>query len=405
LSIRERRLYYSDSYVTEFTSRVAQCCAHGDEYHVVLEQTAFYPTSGGQPHDTGRLNDVQVLDVFVDGEDVVHVTKEPLDIGTFVTGVIDWERRFDHMQQHCGQHILSACFEQDVDVDTVGFHLGNEIVTIDLAVSELDERILRAVELHANEIVWANYDIEARFVNEEELKAISLRHQPKVNQDIRIVSIGNFDHNACGGTHPRRTGEVGQIKILKTEKSRHGVRVTFVCGKRALVDYQNKVEILQTIGGQLSTGIPELPDSVGKLQARTLQLQKTVDGLKQELAAYRVEEYLKHASVVRDGLATLVRAVEPLSDVQELKTYANACVQRIDHSKYFVVLYGCVQERIHFLVVSSGDMDANAWLKSFLADCGGKGGGNAKSAQGSVPLDCEFRAEVWRQRILEKLGV
>lgn len=230
------KLFYQDQYMRSFTARLQKSDRdEKDRFYVVLDQTAFYPSGGGQPHDIGTLNGVNVCDVEeVDGE-VRHYLEEPAEIHKEFTGEIDWNRRFDHMQQHTGQHILSAAFEEEFSYKTVSFHLGAEICSIDLEAESLTDKEIGRVESIANNIILENRPVETRWVTEEELSNFALRKEVSVSANIRLVIIPDFDYNGCGGTHPDSTGQINSVKILHWEKQKKNkIRVYFVCGSRVL---------------------------------------------------------------------------------------------------------------------------------------------------------------------------
>ncbi|MGG1684419.1 alanyl-tRNA editing protein [Pseudalkalibacillus sp. NRS-1564] len=216
------KLFYQDPYITTFTAeKWEQFTDDANRSYVVLDQTAFYPTGGGQPYDSGTINGVQVLDVEeVDGE-VRHYVDGKLPEAEHIHGDINWPRRFDHMQQHTGQHILSAAFEDQLGYSTVSFHLGQEVCTIDLNVATLDDDEVRAAEKFANNVVQQNLPIETKWVSEEELANYTLRKQLAVSEDIRLVMIPDVDYSGCGGTHPSSTGQVQAVSILKIEKQKN----------------------------------------------------------------------------------------------------------------------------------------------------------------------------------------
>jgi alanyl-tRNA synthetase len=401
LGIREERLYYADSYLWEFQGMVVDARQDGEKWHVRLDQSAFYPTSGGQPHDTGTLNDVPVVDVFIEDGAVFHTVTKPLSIGEKVVGHIDAKRRLDFMQQHCGQHILSRCFEDLMDVETVGFHLGAEWVTIDLNVQRLSWADIERAEWRANEVVWENRPVSARFVTPEELVHFSLRRPPKVTEDIRIVSIEGFDDNACGGTHPSATGAVGAIKVVKSESMRGGVRLTFVCGARALADFQKKTSVLREVGQALSTGVDELLPTVQKLQSNAVRAQKQIDEAKEAVAEATARELIAKAAVLDNGTHVVVHALHGSADFADLKRLgAKICQAFGDGVPACIAVVGEAGERLMVQLLSSApSLPANEWFKASVAPLGGKGGGNRQAAQGSVALS----AEVTVDRVLHRL--
>ena len=229
------KLYYQNQSMRAFRSKLKRM--DQDEkgrIYAVLEKTAFYPTGGGQPHDTGTINGVYVYDVEEAEGEIRHFIEERLEVDSECVGELDWERRFDHMQQHAGQHILSAAFEQVCGYQTVSFHLGKETCTIDLHTGALREEVAFQAEQLANQLILENRPIEAKWVTQEELSQYSLRKDLSVSENIRLVIIPDFDYNGCGGTHPESTGKVSSIKILHWEKQKGHARLHFVCGNRVM---------------------------------------------------------------------------------------------------------------------------------------------------------------------------
>ncbi|GAI24926.1 unnamed protein product, partial [marine sediment metagenome] len=235
-----KRLYYEDSYLKEFRAKVLKKIKIDNRLAVVLDETAFYPTSGGQPYDKGVIQDVPVVEVVEEGDEIIHILKEELKekINSEVVGKIDWKRRFDHMQQHLGQHILSGALMKLWGVETVSFHLGEEVCTLDIAKEKLTEEEAKKAEECTNEIIFDNRPVKCYFVEgEEELERSNLRKVPEKTGKIRIIEVEDFDLSACGGTHCQATGEVGMIKITKWEKRGEKIRLEFICGRRAWKDY------------------------------------------------------------------------------------------------------------------------------------------------------------------------
>ncbi|WP_347177957.1 alanyl-tRNA editing protein [Sporosarcina thermotolerans] len=310
------RIYYQDAYLKTFTAWVIHRSedANGRPY-VVLDNTAFYPTGGGQPHDTGTINGVRVIDVEeLDGE-IRHFLEEDLPSGEEVKGVIDWERRFDHMQQHAGQHILTAAFVEYFGFQTVSFHLGNGVVSIDLDVEDVSADQLAAVEKLANGIILENRPIETKWdPTEDELTQFSLRKQLAVTDEIRLVIIPGFDYNGCGGTHPNSTGQVGLIKILSTEKQKRQVRVHFVCGGRVLQQLGRKHEELAIASRLLSAPEDGVGHAIEKLLVTNQVLEKSLEDTKVALLEFEASELL----VSRSG-----RIVELLFPLKQCRNFKN----------------------------------------------------------------------------------
>ncbi len=273
----QQRLYLQDSYLREFHADVVARATLTDHPAVTLSATAFYPTAGGQPNDLGTLHDSQVIDVMADNGTVWHLLDKPLTTAA-VRGTIDWARRFDHMQQHTGQHILSQAFIVTAAAETVAFHLGMTACTIDVNRTDLTPAHIEAAETLANQVVFDDRAVTARFVTPADLSTIPLRRPPKVSEDIRIVEIDGFDWSACGGTHVRRTGEVGLIKVIRLDRRGPETRIEFLCGQRALADYRHKQVTVQGLMNRLSTGEDDLLAAVerlaDKLQASQRQLRE-----------------------------------------------------------------------------------------------------------------------------------
>ena len=293
-----KRLYYTDSYTTQFKAQIIERLDYKGVPAVVLNQTYFYPTSGGQPFDTGSLSGVSVTDVFVRKEDgaVIHLLENAIPTDD-VTGNIDWGRRFDHMQHHCGQHILSRAFIEVADAPTVSFHLGPESCTIDIDAAELSTDNLEQTEALANVIVQENRPVEVSQVTLEKAQSMPIRKLPPVSDElVRLVNITDFDLTACGGTHVAHTGEIGLIKITKVERRKKILRVEFLCGQRAIADYGRKLTVIQTLTKNLSTGQEKLADSVEKLQQESKSLGR-------ELRALKREKFEQIAKTLEPGLS------------------------------------------------------------------------------------------------------
>ncbi|WP_322798646.1 alanyl-tRNA editing protein [Thermoflexus sp.] len=294
------RLYWLDPYLQRFTATVIAFTEHNGQPAVILDRTAFYPTGGGQPHDRGALNGIPVVEVIEQDTDgaILHILARPLETRE-VEGHIDWERRFDHMQQHTGQHILSQAFLRITGAQTVSFHMGEEMITIDLDQIGFPPEAIEAVEGLANQVVLEDREVRTRFVEAEEVEGLGLRRPPKVEGRIRIVEVADFDWSACGGTHVRRTGEVGPIKIVKLERRGNETRVSFLCGWRALRDYWRKHRLLLESAGALSVGEAMLPEAIRALQAELKEARKALTALQElylDLALPGLEQKVQPAS-------------------------------------------------------------------------------------------------------------
>ncbi len=371
------RLYYVDPYCKSFTARVVE--ASQDEQgqaYVVLNNTAFYPTGGGQPNDMGTLNGIPVLNVEeVDGE-IRHTVAESLDFASDVEGIIDWKRRFDHMQQHAGQHILSAAFVELFKFPTISFHLGKEIVSIDLDVEEVSPEQLNAVERLANDIIVANRPIETKWVTENELDQYSLRKQLAVTDEIRLVIIPDFDDNGCGGTHPSSTGQVSALKILSTEKQKRKVRVHFVCGGRVLQQLQQKNNELAVASKLLSAPEDGVAEAVQKLLATNHSLEKSLEEAQDTLLAFEAKELLNTQA------QGIVKAIFTGRTVQQLQKLAKLLVTADD--AVIALLVAENADRLQFVAARGASVETSMKLVSAAALplINGKGGGNDAFVQG-----------------------
>ena len=390
------RLYYLDPYLRAFDATIERVEARGDLVAITLDRTAFYPSSGGQPFDTGLLGASRVVDV-VDEEDgsIVHVVEHVMDAGApslqtgaSVHGEIDWPRRFDHMQQHTGQHVLSAAFDRLFDVRTVSFHLGAAVSTIDLA-REMSAAEIAAAETEANRIVWEDRPVGIRFATAEEAAAMPLRKEPARSGTLRLIDVEGFDLSACGGTHVSRTGGVGVIAIASWERFKGGQRVSFLCGGRALESYRVLRDSVAGAVRMLSVLPAELPQTIERMQAEAKAQHRTVVALQTDLARYRAEELARSAEEVPVAseaspsgwrTARLV-ALAVDTDAPGLKALASAVVSR---PGYIVVLVSLSGPPVVTAIARSVDVNLSAQnlLSALLATFGGRGGGKGDFAQG-----------------------
>jgi alanyl-tRNA synthetase len=375
------RLYYNDPYLREFEAVVRDVSRKGDRLVVSLDRTAFYPTSGGQPFDTGTLGPYSVIDVLDEnGGTIDHVVADvsgdSLTAGQTVKGAIDWNRRFDHMQQHTGQHVLSAAFDKLSGVRTVSFHLGAESSTIDLA-RETTPAEIAAAESEANRIVWEDRPVAIRYATAEEAAAMPLRKESLRGGTLRLIEVDGFDLSACGGTHVARTGAIGIVAVGSWERFKGGQRVEFLCGVRALARFRSQRDAIAG-GVRLLSVLPdELPASIERLQSDAKQQKRSIVALQNELAKFRAEEIASSAEQL-SGVQVVLRAVD--ADANGLKSLATAIVARPGH---FVVLTSAVSPAL-IVVARSSDVTvgANEILSSLLKQFGGRGGGRPEFAQG-----------------------
>jgi alanyl-tRNA synthetase len=375
-----QRLYYADSYTTTFDAQVTEKVTYADAPAVILDRTYFYPTSGGQPHDLGTLNDHPVTDVVIRESDgaVLHVLAADL-VGGRVRGQVDWARRFDHMQHHTGQHILSQAFIELAKAETVGFHLSPDNVTIDLDKPGIKPATIQAAEARANQIVTENRSVRAWFPTDDELTTLKLRKVPDVDGKFRVVEINGFDVNACGGTHISRTGEIGLIKVLRVEKRGDGVRIEFRCGGRALADYQQKHALLSQLAADLTTGHTEIPAVLNKLREENKALQRELRALKNVLLEHEAAQLWQNG--VQIGALRLVMQLFDQRDAADVRQLVQNLVQR----PATIALCGAAGEKAQLIFGRSDDLphDMVLALKQGLAVWQvDRGGGRPSFAQG-----------------------
>jgi alanyl-tRNA synthetase len=392
--VATERLYQRDPYRIEFDALVIESLTVDGQPAVILNATCFYPTSGGQPHDTGSLAGSSVIDVVEVGDRVVHVLTTPVELG-LVHGSVDWPRRFDHMQQHTGQHILSQAFERILGAETVSFHLGSAVSTIDLALAALDVEAMHEVEDLANRVVLENRPIDIREYEESAISALHLRKPPVVHGLIRVVAVADFDTSACGGTHLRSSGELGSILIRRWERRRGQIRVEFLCGWRALHDHRALNRIAHTLASQLSTAVEDAPATVAKLVEAGQAHERQVSDLCRRLVDCEIPALLAEA---RDS-GCVVRRVLHGYDVNTMRYAA----QRLTQEAGIVALLGVTEPAPQVCFARSADLPGHMGqlLRSVLAPFGGRGGGEAHIAQGGgfPAADIETVLQVAHERL------
>jgi alanyl-tRNA synthetase len=370
------RLYYKDSYLREFRARVVYRSDDGATLY--LDRTAFYPTSGGQPNDLGAIDGTAVLDVVDDGERIAHRMASVVKTAD-VECHIDWPRRLDHMQQHSGQHLLSAVFIEQFSIETVSFHLGQEISTIDLEVQAVDMEKVMGAERRANEVVWENRPIAVTY--EDASAAADLRKPSDRGGTLRIVSIQDLDRIACGGTHVRLTGEIGPVLIRRLEKIRNHVRVEFLCGMRAVRRARADYTALARIAQSFSTSMDETPAVAASQVEAARDSERIKRKLEMELARYQGRELYEATAPDATGVRRAVRRL-PKGTMDDLRALAQNFTAQPK-----AVFAGVIEQPPAVLLAASADagLDAGKTLQPLLAQAGGRGGGNARMAQGSVP--------------------
>ncbi|MGG1640477.1 alanyl-tRNA editing protein [Paenibacillus sp. NRS-1782] len=365
------KLYYSSPTLTEWETHITRSMERDGGYVVMLEETAFYPHGGGQPCDTGTIQGVPVVDVFLEEGDIWHRV-ECLPEGEKVACTLDWERRFDHMQQHSGQHLLSAICLELLGARTESFHLGQEYATIDVNCSELTPAQLSAIEQEVNRQIYSNRSIQSYVVTKEQLKDIPLVKMPKVTEDIRIVEIEGIEYNACGGTHVGRTGEIGMIKCLKWEKQKGLARIHFKCGVRALQDFNESLQILDVLSARFNTGRKEVLTRFEKWDQEHKQLKAQVDILQEENTSYQAAELL---SAVQGNVLAHIFEQKTLQELQQM------AVKLTSEHDLLVILATTAENKIILTHSGTQDVACGAYFKEHLGAFQGKGGGSNQSAQ------------------------
>jgi len=373
------RLYYDDSYLKRFRAQVVERSPDGCD--VYLDRTAFYPTSGGQPHDTGWIQGVAVTEVADEGERILHRLARPVEGGE-VDCELDWDRRFDHMQQHSGQHLLSAVLHQLHNAPTISFHLGREISTIDVGLAALEPARLKEAERRANEIVFENRPIRVHY--QEASEAEGLRRASGREGLLRIVEIEGLDRSACGGTHVRHTGEIGVVLLRRTEKIRSNLRIEFLCGRRAVARARADYDALAEIARLFSAPLDEAPALVAAQQARLVEAEKARARLALQAAEARGRELYRSTAADAAGVRRLVRHSPAGGPGEELRAEAQGFT-----ASARAVFLSTFDEPPSVLLAVSEDLglDAGRLLKTLLAEAGGRGGGTARMAQGSLPRE------------------
>jgi alanyl-tRNA synthetase len=373
------RLYYTDAYLRDFDARIV--VRANDGCTVYLDRTAFYPTSGGQPFDKGTLAGIAVTDVLDEGDRIAHILESPAPpAADTVHGEIDWARRFDHMQQHTGQHLLSAIFADTYKLETVSVHFGAESSTLDLDTDSLPQTTLLAAERLANLAVAETRAVTVSF--EDAATVTGLRKPPPREGELRVVSIDALDRSACGGTHVRSTAEIGPILLRRTERVRKATRVEFICGLRAVRAARSDYELISALALSLGVAPAEL---IAKTQAQGEELRAAQAARRDaasQLDGYRARELFDATPPDMAGHRR-VMVHRDVGSVEELRSLAQAVVG-IGHARFIGTLES--PPTIVFATSNSpGGVDAGAVLKTQLAHHGGRGGGNARIAQGTVP--------------------
>ncbi|HEX7999236.1 MAG TPA: DHHA1 domain-containing protein [Pyrinomonadaceae bacterium] len=380
------RLYYNDSHLTEFEARVTSVGELADtggttRVALTLDRTAFYPTGGGQPSDMGLLNETRVLECVDADEHVLHLIEGPrLEVGTTVSGRVDWPRRLDHLQQHTGQHILSQAFVQLFDAETRSFRMSEKTAEIDVALDNAsDERIEQAVEL-ANSIIWEDRRVQVRQVTKEDAAQLPLRKDSEREGELRIIEIEGFDLSPCGGTHAARTGEVGIICVRSWERAKGLARIEFVAGARVLRDYNQANQTARQIASLFSAGRDEAAASVLRLLEENKQLLRQVRALEEVTTRTEAEELLKEAREAAGG----TQLVSHIFDNRTADSLKKISLSVITRPRVVALLGSRDQDTARLVFARSADApgDMNALMREACQMLDGRGGGKPDMAQG-----------------------
>jgi alanyl-tRNA synthetase len=410
------RLYYHDSFLKEFEANVVSCEREGDRWKVVLDRTAFYPASGGQPHDTGRLGDAQVLEVVEElhgpadaqksvADGIIHYTSAELPAGP-VAGKIDWQRRIDHMQQHTAQHLLSAAFIELFGFQTKSFHLGTVTSTIDIEAPSIQPKHLEAAERRTNEIILEDREVVIRYGTAQELADAGIRKTVEREGVLRAIDIAEFDRQPCGGTHLARTGQAGLLLIRKLERRRDLWRIEYVAGYRALAAARSDFATLTQAAAVLTCALPEVPAGISKWQDERRAAQSSAKKMEDRLAQLEARELLaQQAAAAPAGHdaaagASLIAAVLDDASASYLGILA---AKLVAESKVVAFLASRSAGQVVFAQTPDAlpaTVDLGALLRESIKEFGGKGGGNRNFAQGSLPNAADAAKAIERAKSL-----
>jgi len=371
-----KRLYYENPNLLEFEALIEATGRDNDCWYTVLDRSAFYPTSGGQLHDIGVLNDIELVEVIEDeGGEVRHLSRHKVgEIGAKVTGLINAERRWKHRRMHTAQHIFSQAFIELAEHTTVSVHLGEEYGALELDISKLPEDILGAAERLSNEKIMENLPIEIIFVDADEAARLPLRKLPDRKGRVRIIKTGEFDYSACGGTHCNSSGEIGLLKIIGTEKIRNHILVRFLCGAQALSDYARRYEVTDCLARQLTCNINDLCSRTDQIIEDNKSLRKEIGRLNRELLPTRVEGILQGR--FRAGKHDVICSLTDLTDSGEVSPLARTLAERI---KGVVMLVN--EDRLTVVVTQSSGLHAGNIARAICQATGLKGGGGQFNAR------------------------
>lgn len=382
------KLFYEDSHKMTFSAVVKECRQAGDVYEVVLDRTAFFPEGGGQYADTGMLDGVRVLDVRETGDVIYHIAEGPLDIGAEVEGTIDWEERFSKMQQHTGEHIVSGIVNRRFGYRNVGFHLASDYCTMDFE-GEISREELREVEWEANNAVAANLPVQVSYPTKDMLYAMEYRSKIDIEGQVRIVTIPGYDVCACCAPHVNQTGEIGLIKLVQMQNYKGGVRVTMLCGFRALRDYSKKEESVKGISAALSAKADDVVQAVERLKEENALLKGRAADLQRQILGYKVKG-------IPEG-ERVVCLFEPDLTADAPRELVNLV---LESGKGFCAVFAGNEKEGYRYVIGSKCMDVRELCKVLNGKFNGRGGGKPEMVQGSLMGE----EEKLRETVLSECG-
>ncbi|MCF6460623.1 alanyl-tRNA editing protein [Clostridium sp. Cult3] len=395
------KVYLENPYLRQIDARIVDKKYVNNKYYIKTNKTIFYPNlAGGQPGDKGTINGVEVLDTYEEGHDIIHVVKDNVHSDKAQLS-IDWENRFDYMQQHSGQHLLSSAFYKLYNGETVGFYIGKEYVYIDVDIPSISEVEIDKVEEFVNKIIFSNFQIKSYIIEKGDMDKIPVRKDPIVNSNIRIVEIDGIDFSPCCGTHLRNTGEIGLIKIRKVENYKGNIRVEFVCGNRALLDYTWKNRYIREIGNLLSTKDKDVYDRVINLYSQKESLKKENRILREELYEYKAQELLKKARLIK-GVNFICYKYDDM-EFREI----NSMVSYLNSLENYILIFGVHNKKqSNFIVSRSTNLNINMKIihKEIAKEINIKGGGSSQTVQGACTKDeLDLVLEKFYEKILNTI--
>ena len=370
-------LFCRDPYCREFDAEVVKCTPKGPCYEVVLDDTAFYPEGGGQPGDHGTLNGIAVLDTRRVNGEIVHVTDAVLEAGQKVHGILDWERRFDHMQQHTSEHIVSGLIHQKYGYENIGFHLGPEVITLDFS-GPMNEERMKEIEDAANEVIWKNVPVEISFPSEEELEKLEFRSKKELHGTVRIVTIPGADVCACCGTHLARTGEAGVIKLLSLQNRKDGARIEMTAGRRALRDYQTIFRNNRQISHLLSAKPYETASAVSRLIEEQGKQKAVLSALSAAYAESRMGLFESDQKLLLD--------FEMSMDSNSMRRFAKRLME--EKHCHTAAVFSEDPDAVHYVILSD-EVNLRDLSRKLNQRLNGRGGGSAEMIQGALHAEKE----------------